>query len=32
MAVGNPLTDQDRVEGYILACQSKVQGDIEVDS
>jgi hypothetical protein len=32
MAVGDPQTDQDRVEGHILACQSKVQGDIEVNS
>jgi ferredoxin len=32
MAVEDALTDQDRAEGYILACQAKVQGDIEVDA
>lgn len=31
MAVEDALTDQDRAEGYILACQAKIQGDIEVD-
>lgn len=31
MDVEDALTDQDRVEGYILACQAKIQGDIEVD-
>ena len=32
MAVEEALTDQDRAEGYILACQAKVQGDVEVDA
>jgi len=32
MAVEDALTDQDKAEGYILACQAKVQGDIEVDA
>lgn len=32
MAVEDALTDQDRAEGYILACQAKIQGDIEVDA
>jgi ferredoxin-NADP reductase len=32
MAVEDALTDQDRADGYILACQAKVQGDIEVDA
>lgn len=32
MAVEDALTDQDRAEGYILACQAKVHGDIEVDA
>jgi ferredoxin len=32
MADEDALTDQDRAEGYILACQAKVQGDIEVDA
>ena len=32
MAVEEALTDQDRAEGYILACQAKIQGDIEVDA
>jgi ferredoxin-NADP reductase len=32
MAVEEALTDQDRAEGYILACQAKIQGDVEVDA
>jgi ferredoxin len=32
MAVEDALTDQDRAEGYILACQAKIQGDIGVDA
>ncbi len=32
MAVEDALTDQDRAEGYILACQAKIHGDIEVDA
>jgi ferredoxin-NADP reductase/Fe-S-cluster-containing hydrogenase component 2 len=32
MAAEDALTDQDRAEGYILACQAKVQGDVEVDA
>lgn len=32
MAIGDPQTDQDRAEDYILACQVNVQGDSEVDS
>ena len=32
MAAEDALTDQDRTEGYILACQAKVLGDIEVDA
>jgi ferredoxin len=32
MAVEDALTDQDRAEGYILACQAKIQGDVEVDA
>jgi ferredoxin-NADP reductase/NAD-dependent dihydropyrimidine dehydrogenase PreA subunit len=32
MAVEDALTDQDRAEGYILACQAKIQGNIEVDA
>jgi ferredoxin-NADP reductase len=32
MAVEDALSDQDRAEGYILACQAKVQGDVRVDA
>jgi ferredoxin len=32
MAVEDALTSQDRADGYILACQAKVQGDVEVDA
>jgi ferredoxin-NADP reductase/ferredoxin len=32
MAVQDALTEQDKVDGYILACQAKVQGDVTVDA
>ena len=32
MAVEEALTEEDKAEGYILACQAKIQGDIEVDA
>ena len=32
MAVEDALTDQDRAEGYILACQAKIQGDVKIDA
>lgn len=32
MAVEDALTAQDRADGYILACQAKVSGDVEVDA
>jgi ferredoxin-NADP reductase/Fe-S-cluster-containing hydrogenase component 2 len=32
MAVEDALTAQDRVDGYILTCQAKVSGDVEVDA
>ena len=32
MAAEDALADHDRAEGYILACQAKVQGDVEVDA
>jgi len=32
MAVQDALTEQDKVEGYILACQAKVHGDVSVDA
>lgn len=32
MAVDDALTDQDKAEGYILACQAMVQGNVEVDA
>lgn len=32
MAVEDALTDQDKAEGYMLDCQAKIQGDIDVDA
>jgi ferredoxin-NADP reductase/ferredoxin len=32
MAVEDALTGQDKVEGYILACQAKIRGDVKVDA
>jgi ferredoxin-NADP reductase/Fe-S-cluster-containing hydrogenase component 2 len=32
MAVEDALTDDDRSEGYILACQAMIQGDVEVEA
>ena len=32
MAVEDALTDQDKAEGYILACQAKIRGDVKVDA
>jgi len=32
MAVEDALTEQDKSEGYILACQAKVRGDVHVDA
>ena len=32
MAVEDALTEQDKAEGYILACQAKIRGDIRVDA
>jgi len=32
MAVQDGLTDQDKAEGYILACQAKIQGEVVVDA
>jgi ferredoxin-NADP reductase len=32
MAVEDALTEQDRAEGYILACQAQVRGDVTVDA
>ena len=32
MAVQDALTQQDKAEGYILACQAKVSGDVTVDA
>ena len=31
MAVQDALTDQDKTEGYILACQAKIRGDVRVE-
>ena len=32
MAIEDALTEQDKAEGYILACQAKIRGDIRVDA
>ena len=32
MAVQDALTEQDKAEGYILACQAKLRGDVRVDA
>ena len=32
MAVDDALTEQDKAEGYILACQAKIHGDVCVDA
>jgi ferredoxin len=32
MAVEDSLTEQDKTEGYILACQAKIHGDVKVDA
>jgi ferredoxin-NADP reductase/Fe-S-cluster-containing hydrogenase component 2 len=32
MAVQDALTDQDKTEGYILACQARIHGDVCVDA
>ena len=32
MAVTDALTKEDRAEGYILACQAKIQGDVKVEA
>jgi ferredoxin-NADP reductase len=32
IAVEDALTEQDKAEGYILACQAKIQGDVAVDA
>jgi len=31
-AVQDALTDQDKAEGYILACQAKIHGEVVVDA
>jgi glycine betaine catabolism B len=32
MAVEDALTEQDRAEGYILACQATIRGEVKVDA
>jgi ferredoxin-NADP reductase/Fe-S-cluster-containing hydrogenase component 2 len=32
MAVEDALTEQDKAEGYILACQATIRGDVQVDA
>ena len=31
MAVEDALTGRDKAEGYILACQAKIRGDVAID-
>ena len=31
MAVQDSLTERDKADGYILACQAKIRGDVTVD-
>jgi len=32
MAVQDALTEEDKADGYILACQAKIRGDVTVDA
>jgi ferredoxin-NADP reductase/ferredoxin len=32
MPVQDALTEQDKAEGYILACQAKIDGDVSIDA
>src|SRR5262249_6369659 len=32
MDVQDALTEQDKAEGYILACQARIHGDVRVDA
>ncbi len=32
MPVEDALTDEDKAEGYILACQAEISGDVVVDA
>jgi ferredoxin len=32
MAMEDALTAQDKAEGYILACQATIRGDVHVDA
>jgi ferredoxin len=32
MAVEDALTAQDKADGFILACQAKIQGEVRVDA
>jgi ferredoxin len=32
MAVQDALTEQDKTDGYILACQAKIPGDVTIDA
>ena len=32
MGVEDALTREDKADGYILACQAKIQGDVKVDA
>ena len=32
MAVEDALTEEGKAEGYILACQARISGDVKVDA
>jgi ferredoxin len=32
MAVDDVLTTQDKADGYVLACQAKIRGDVRVEA
>jgi ferredoxin len=32
MAVEDALTEQDKADGYILACQAKISSDVKVEA
>ena len=32
LAYEDALTKQDRSEGYILACQAKIRGDVTIEA
>jgi len=32
MTVEDALTEEDKAEGYILACQAQIRGDVSVEA